>query len=168
MQFPLKEPASQSQRGKAYRRLRGLLLVLVGAGVILAGCSLWALARFHSLHSARAYYRGEVLEVVDVGVRANADSAVPEVYLRMRNNAPVDISLVGARTDCKCIEPRGLPLQLPSLSESELTLALVDEVSPGFDRRVILYTSSSLMPEMTYTMSSRLFERNSKIAGNSR
>jgi hypothetical protein len=124
---------------------------------VLVVCLLgWAKAHFGSLTAARAYFRGQVVEVSFTPSErkdANDNSlSVDEVAIAFTNNAPKAITIIGAITQCHCLQVKGLPLPLPPLSACNLASAMLKRAANGSKsdgpRRVVFVTDSPLMPQI--------------------
>lgn len=140
-----------------HQRFGWALRVAALAAVLLACILGWAKVHFGSLGAARAYFRGEVVEVSFApsgknGVELSGQPAA-ELTVAFTNNAPKAITIVGAITQCRCLEVKSLPLNLPPLSSRNLTRAMLtrndkDSRTERKPQRVVFITDSPLMPQI--------------------
>lgn len=127
-----------------------LILIVIG----------WLSLRFGSLRTARAYLRGQVVEVsltpAIAGPGTGRASDANEITASFKNNSLHPITVIGAFSSCHCIEIYDLPVVLPPLSNGGALKAVVKPTTVGTVRRAPLWisfvTDSPLMPEVAVVL----------------
>ena len=98
------------------QRLNWWFRIFVLAIVFITSIIIWAKFRFGSLTTARAYYRGQVVEVTFPTLKADnlGSNSLPtgDTVISFTNNAPETITIIGTIADCRCIDVKDLPLSL--------------------------------------------------------
>jgi hypothetical protein len=112
----------------------------------------WAYARFGSMDMGLRYLQGQRVAlrspVVDLGdVNGNVEQNAPFELVNLTNHP---VRILGAKTDCSCIAPDGLPITIPPLVAVTLKARahLVGHKS-SFVFNVVFYTDLDEQPVLT-------------------
>lgn len=152
MRLTMRRVLPRSGRESVGWWLRSLSLAVVLVTALLGGL----VYRFGSIASARAYLRGEVIQIglipAEQGSTTSGSVIEKKVTVVFTNNARVPITIIGAVSQCHCLGVGGLPLTIPASAERTATATLStrrdgDSASEE-TRQVRFITDSRLTPEV--------------------
>ena len=106
---------------------------------------------FGSVSAARAWLNGAAVyaetTVVDVG---RVSAGLPQqVDLRIRNLTNHDVTIIGAKTDCRCAVAGGLPLGIAPFDVDHFTVTVTPEADNQetvFEKSVMLFVNVETPP----------------------
>jgi Protein of unknown function (DUF1573) len=125
---------------------------ICGVVFVAAGCVLWAIATFGSLHHALQYARGArvVLEPDVFTVPAGSPGETRVAVFRAQNLAAIPVSILGATVSCGCLTTDNLPVVIVPRSAMELHVEIRLPESPGAANKqiqtVIYHTDHPSVP----------------------
>ncbi len=143
---------STKYRMNCCQRLNWWFRIFVLAIVFITSIIIWAKFRFGSLTTARAYYRGQVVEVTFPTLKADnlGSNSLPtgDTVISFTNNAPETITIIGAIADCRCIDVKDLPLSLAPLSNNNVARIAIAKMEKYSNKRILFITNSRLVPHI--------------------
>jgi hypothetical protein len=141
---------------QALRCIRFLAGPLLVALLILLGFCFWSVWRYGNVSDGIAFVNGYVLvaqkPIVELG-KIPVGAKVDGIFV-LKNLTDHPITILGARSECRCVVASDLPIQVDALSSVSFCLRFVpgeNEVNQSVTHRALLYLDAD-SPEIVLTL----------------